>query len=86
VIVPNRASLSLKHRMPATHPARAVGFNDRVNRRLIRVWGNALLLSTFSAGVQFSQVPSLVKASRTRLPGTVLDGAVGRSWGRRRPS
>jgi hypothetical protein len=44
---------------------------------------------TLKAGevpAQFSQVPSLVKASRTRLPGTVLDGAVGRSWGRRRPS
>src|SRR5205807_6952 len=47
VIFPNGSRLSLKDGMPGTDPAGAAGFNHQVNHRLVRVLGNALLLSVF---------------------------------------
>ncbi|MCI0546387.1 MAG: conjugal transfer protein TrbI, partial [Candidatus Rokubacteria bacterium] len=57
VLFPNGASLSLKDGMPGTDAMGAAGFNDQVNHHLVRVFGNALLLSVISAGVQLSQIP-----------------------------
>ena len=57
VIFPNATSLSLKDGMPGTDTTGAAGFKDQVNHHLIRVFGNALLLSIISAGVQLSQIP-----------------------------
>ena len=58
VIFPNGSSLSLKDGMPGTDAAGAAGLNDQVNHHLVRVFGNALLLSVISAGLQLSQIPS----------------------------
>jgi type IV secretory pathway VirB10-like protein len=47
----------LKDGMPGTDAAGAAEFTDQVNHHLVRVFGNALLLSVISAGVQLSQIP-----------------------------
>jgi len=81
VIFPNGASLSLKDGMPGTDPAGAAGFDDQVNHHLVRVFGNALLLSIISAGVQLSQIPSFGQGFTGPSAGNVLGAAVGQELG-----
>jgi type IV secretion system protein TrbI len=81
VIFPNGSSLSLTDGMPGTDPAGAAGFNDQVNHHLVRVFGNALLLSIFSAGVQLSQIPSFGQGFTGPTAGNVLGAAVGQELG-----
>ena len=81
VIFPNGASLSLKDGMPGTDAAGAAGFEDQVNHHLVRVFGNALLLSIISAGVQLSQIPSFGQGFTGPSAGNVLGAAVGQELG-----
>ena len=81
VIFPNGSRLSLKDGMPGTDPAGAAGFNHQVNHRLVRVLGNALLLSVFSAGVQLSQIPSFGQGFTGPTAGNVLGAAVEQELG-----
>jgi type IV secretion system protein VirB10 len=52
-----------------------------VNHHLVRVFGNALLLSIFSAGVQLSQIPSFGQGFTGPTAGNVLGAAVGQELG-----
>jgi type IV secretion system protein VirB10 len=81
VIFPNGASLSLKDGMPGTDGAGAAGFHDQVNHHLVRVFGTALLLSVFSAGVQLSQIPNFGQGFTGPTAGNVLGAAVGQELG-----
>jgi len=81
VIFPNATSLSLKDGMPGTDATGAAGFNDQVNHHLIRVFGNALLLSIISAGVQLSQIPDFGRGFAGPSAGNVLGDAVGQELG-----
>jgi len=81
VIFPNGSSLSLKDGMPGTDATGAAGFKDQVNHHLIRVFGNALLLSIISAGVQLSQIPDFGRGFAGPSAGNVLGGAVGQELG-----
>ena len=81
LIFPNGTSLSLKHGMPGTDAAGAAGFHDRVNLHLVRVFGNALLLSVFSAGVQPSQIPEFGRGFAGPSAGNVLGSALGQELG-----
>ena len=81
VIFPNATSLSLKDGMPGTDTTGAAGFKDQVNHHLIRVFGNALLLSIISAGVQLSQIPDFGRGFAGPSAGNVLGGAVGQELG-----
>ena len=81
VIFPNATSLSLKDGMPGTDASGAAGFTDQVNHHLIRVFGNALLLSIISAGVQLSQIPSFGQGFTGPSAGNVLGAAVGQELG-----
>jgi type IV secretion system protein VirB10 len=54
IIYPDASSIDLG-RMPGADEGGYAGFNDQVNTHFWRVWGNALLMSAFSAGVQLSQ-------------------------------
>src|SRR5437870_7878972 len=81
VIFPNGSSLSLKDGMPGTDAAGAAGFNDQVNHHLVRVFGNALLLSVISAGLQLSQIPSFGQGFTGPTAGNVLGAAVGQELG-----
>ncbi len=81
VLFPNGASLSLKDGMPGTDATGAAGFNDQVNHHLVRVFGNALLLSVISAGVQLSQIPEFGRGFTGPTAGNVLGAAVGQELG-----
>jgi type IV secretion system protein VirB10 len=54
IIFPDASSLDLG-KMPGTDQSGFAGFADRVNNHFLKAFGNALLLSVFSAGVQISQ-------------------------------
>lgn len=54
IIYPDSSSVSL-NLMPGADMSGYAGFNDKVNNHYWRVFGNAALLSVFSAGVQLSQ-------------------------------
>jgi type IV secretion system protein VirB10 len=81
ILFPNGASLSLKDGMPGTDAAGAAGFHDQVNHHLVRVFGNALLLSVISAGVQLSQIPDFGRGFAGPTAGNVLGAAVGQQLG-----
>lgn len=53
----------------------------RVNLPLLRVFGNALLLTVFSAGVQLSQIPSFGQGFTGPTAGNVLGAALGQELG-----
>ena len=57
IIYPDGSSLDLGM-MPGTDQGGYAGFQDQVNNHYTQVFGNALLLSLFSAGIQLSQPQS----------------------------
>lgn len=57
IIYPDGASLDLGG-MPGTDQAGFAGFRDKVNNHYRRVFGDALLMSLFAAGIQLSQPDS----------------------------
>jgi type IV secretion system protein VirB10 len=54
IIYPDASSIDLG-KMPGTDQSGLGGLKDRVNTHFWKAFGNALLLSVFSAGVQISQ-------------------------------
>ena len=54
IIYPDASSLDLG-RMPGADEGGYAGFNDKVDTHFWKVWGNALFMSAFSAGIQLSQ-------------------------------
>jgi len=81
LILPDGSSLSLKEGMPGTDALGAAGFHDQVNNHYFRIFGNALLLSLISAGVQLSQTPEFGQDFRGPTAGNVLGAAVGQQLG-----
>ena len=67
--------------MPGTDALGAGGFHDQVNNHYLRIFGNALLLSVISAGVQLSQIPEFGQDFRGPNAGNVLGAAVGQQLG-----
>ncbi|OHV78535.1 TrbI/VirB10 family protein [Rhizobium sp. LCM 4573] len=54
IIYPDSSSVSL-NMMPGADLGGYAGFNDQVDNHYLRIYGNALMLSLFSAGIQLSQ-------------------------------
>jgi type IV secretion system protein VirB10 len=81
LILPNGSSLSLKDGMPGADALGAAGFHDEVNNHYLRIFGNALLLSVISAGVQLSQTPEFGRNFQGPTAGNVLGAAVGQQLG-----
>lgn len=54
IIFPDGSSVSLDM-MPGADVSGFAGFNDKVNNHYWRIFGNAFMLSLFSAGIQLSQ-------------------------------
>lgn len=52
-----------------------------MNHHLVRVFGNALLLSVIGAGLQLSQIPDLGRGCTGPTGGNVLGAAVGQELG-----
>lgn len=78
IIYPDSSSLSLAN-MPGTDVGGYAGFHDKVNNHYMRIFGNALLLSAFSAGVQLSQ-PQASKGENVSASQTIT-GALGQQLG-----
>jgi type IV secretion system protein TrbI len=81
LILPSGSSLSLGDGMPGTDALGAAGFHDEVNNHYVRIFGNALLLSVISAGLQLSQIPEFGQDFRGPTAGNVLGAAVGQQFG-----
>lgn len=54
IIYPDASSLDLGS-MPGADQGGYAGFNDQVNNHYLRIFGTALMMSLFSAGIQLSQ-------------------------------
>jgi type IV secretion system protein VirB10 len=57
IIYPDGSSVDLGT-MPGADQGGYAGFSDKVNNHYVRVFGDALLMSLFSAGIQLSQPKS----------------------------
>lgn len=78
IIFSDGASLNLDM-MPATDQAGYSGFNDRTNNHYGKIFGAALLMSAFSAGVQISQ-PQAANGENISN-GQTMAGALGQQLG-----
>ena len=54
IVFPDASAIDLG-RMPGSDEGGYGGFHDQVNEHFWKIWGNALLLSAFSSGIQLSQ-------------------------------
>lgn len=78
LIYPDGSSIDLGS-MPGVDAGGYAGLRDRVNNHTARVWGNAFLLSAFSAGVQLSQPRQVVGEEQTA--GQVASAQLGQQLG-----
>lgn len=79
VIFPDASSLDL-NMMPGADQGGYAGFHDRVNNHYGKIFGSALMLSLFSAGVQLSQ-PRSDSILTNPSVGQTATGAVGQQLG-----
>ncbi|WP_229180088.1 TrbI/VirB10 family protein [Bradyrhizobium ivorense] len=79
VIYPDGSSLSL-NTMPGADQSGYAGFNDKVNNHYWRIFGNGLMLSLFSAGVQLSQ-PQSNGSQNGYDSQQIIAGALGQQMG-----
>jgi type IV secretion system protein VirB10 len=78
IIYPDASSVDLG-RMGGTDLSGYAGLTDKVNNHYVRVFGNALLLSVFSAGLQMSQGNASVNSGPTTQQ--TLSVALGQTLG-----
>jgi type IV secretion system protein VirB10 len=78
IIFPDASSIDLDL-MPGADQSGYAGFTDRVNNHYWRIFGNAFMLSLFSAGIQLSQ-PQASNGSNISSQQTVA-GALGQQMG-----
>jgi type IV secretory pathway VirB10-like protein len=78
IIYPDASSLDLG-KMPGTDEGGYAGFTDRVNNHTLRIFGDALMLSVFSAGLQLSQGSSSANNGPTTQQ--TLSAALGQNLG-----
>lgn len=79
IIFPDSSSVSLEG-MPGADQSGYAGFHDKVNNHYWRTFGNAALLSLFSAGIQLSQPQAAV--SGTYNSQQIMAAEIGRQLGR----
>lgn len=78
IIYPDGSSLDIDS-MPGSSPSGYAGFHDQVNNHYFRIFGDALLMSVFSAGVQLSQPQA--SPSSTYSSQQVIAGSLGQQLG-----
>lgn len=79
IVYPNGQYIDLGS-MPGADLSGYAGISDQVNNHYIRLYGNALLMSLFSAGIQLSQ-PQSNNNSANPTSGQIIAGAVGQELG-----
>jgi hypothetical protein len=78
IIYPDGSSLDIDS-MPGSSPSGYAGFHDQVNNHYFRIFGDALLMSVFSAGVQLSQPQA--SPNSTYSSQQVIAGSLGQQLG-----
>lgn len=78
IIYPDGSSLDIDS-MPGASPSGFAGFHDQVNNHYFRIFGDALLMSVFSAGVQLSQPQA--SPSSTYSSQQIIAGSLGQQLG-----
>lgn len=73
IIFPDASSIDLG-KMPGTDSAGFAGFHDQVNTHFWKAFGNALMMSVFTAGVQLSQGGQTSSANGMTAQQTVAAG------------
>ncbi|MDE9463076.1 conjugal transfer protein TrbI [Xenorhabdus bovienii] len=78
IIYPDGSSISI-NAMPGADQGGYAGFYDKVNNHYLRIFGNGLLLSLFSAGIQLSQP----QAGKGENPSSsqIMAGSLGQQMG-----
>lgn len=79
VVYPDGSSLDLGG-MPGTDQAGSSGFEDEVNHHYVRLFGSALLVSAFSAGISLSQ-PQNTSILQSQSTGQTATSALGQQLG-----
>ena len=80
IIFPDGSSLDING-MPGADQGGYAGFYDEVNNHYIRVFGSALLLSLFSAGIQLSQPQPNANGNNVYSSQQMIAGAIGQQLG-----
>lgn len=80
IIYPDGSSVSLDT-MPGADVSGFAGFNDKVDNHYLRIFGNAFMLSLFSAGIQLSQ-PTQPRGSGIYDSQQIMAAELGRQLGR----
>ena len=80
IIFPDGSSLDING-MPGADQGGYAGFYDEVNNHYIRIFGSALLLSLFSAGIQLSQPQPNANSNNVYSSQQVIAGAIGQQLG-----
>lgn len=80
IIFPDGSSLDING-MPGADQGGYAGFYDEVDNHYIRIFGSALLLSLFSAGIQLSQPQPNVNSNNAYSSQQVIAGAIGQQLG-----
>ncbi|CDG90682.1 TrbI/VirB10 family protein [Xenorhabdus bovienii] len=78
IIYPDGSSISVDG-MPGADQGGYAGFYDKVNNHYLRIFGNGLLLSVFSAGIQLSQ-PQTGKGENPSIS-QIMAGSLGQQMG-----
>ena len=78
IIYPDGSSLDIDS-MPGASPSGYAGFHDQVNNHYFRIFGDALLMSVFSAGIQLSQPQA--SPNSTYSSQQVVAGSLGQQLG-----
>lgn len=78
IIFPDSSSVSLEG-MPGADRSGFAGFHDQVDNHYWRTFGNAFLLSLFSAGIQLSQPAGAVGGTYDSTQ--IMAAAIGRQLG-----
>jgi type IV secretion system protein TrbI len=80
IIYPDSSSIDLGM-MPGSDQAGYSGFSDKVNNHYVRVFGDAMLLSLFSAGIQLSQPQSNSASQSTYDSQQIVAASLGQQLG-----
>lgn len=80
IIFPDSSSISLAN-MPGADLSGYAGFQDKVDNHYWRIFGNGLLLSVFSAGIQIAQNDGSSSSGDTYDEAAVLRAETGRQMG-----
>lgn len=80
MVFPDGTSMNIRG-MPGADQSGYAGFKDQVDNHYVRIFGSAMLMSLFSAGVQLSQPQQSASAGQAPSASQTVAGALGQQLG-----